>query len=110
LGKEEKGFDIVECQLKDETINDEYFSFFPLRFTLVRDVLLPITKFKKATLDIIYHPINKIKICVMCYNKFHMKVSIFAIPEDSKKPIDILLLAPMKWEEIQDLEFLIGGG
>jgi hypothetical protein len=39
-----------------------------------------------------------------------MKVSIFTIPEDSKKPNDILLLAPMKWEEIQDLEFLISGG
>jgi len=39
-----------------------------------------------------------------------MKVSIFTIPEDSKKPNDIFLLAPMKWEEIQDLEFLIGGG
>jgi hypothetical protein len=39
-----------------------------------------------------------------------MKVSIFAIPKDSKKPNNILLLAPMKWEEIQELEFLIGGG
>jgi hypothetical protein len=48
LGKEEKRFDIVECQLKDETISDEYFSFFPSRFTLVKDILLPITKFKKA--------------------------------------------------------------
>jgi len=39
-----------------------------------------------------------------------MKVSILTIPEDSKKPNYILLLAPVKWEEIQDLEFLIGGG
>ncbi len=49
----------MECQLKDETINDEYFSSFPLRFTLVRDVLLPITKFKKVPLDIIYHPLSR---------------------------------------------------
>jgi hypothetical protein len=39
-----------------------------------------------------------------------MKVSIFTIPIDSKKPDDIIPRAPMKWEEIQDLEFLIGGG
>jgi len=58
LGKEEKGFDIEECQLKDEIISDEYFSSFPLRFTLVKDVLLPITKFKKAPLDIVYHPFS----------------------------------------------------
>ncbi len=57
--KDEKGFDIVECQLKDETISDEYFSSFPLGFTLVKDILLPITKFKKPALDIIYHPLSR---------------------------------------------------
>jgi hypothetical protein len=54
LWKEEKWFDIVECQFKDEIISDEYFNSFPLRFTPVRDVLLPITKFKKAPLYIVY--------------------------------------------------------
>jgi len=59
LEKEEKRFNIVECQLKDETISDEYFSSFPLGFTLEKDILLPITKFKKPALDIIYHPLSK---------------------------------------------------
>lgn len=98
LGKEEKGFDIVECQLKDEIISDEYFSSFSLRFIPMRDVLLHVTNFLKAPLDIVDHPLYKAphkqnKNCIMCYNKFHMKVSIFAILEDSKKPNDILLHA-----------------
>ncbi len=59
MGKEEKGFDIVECQLKDEIISDEYFSSFSLRFTPMRDVLLPITKFKKAPLDIVDRPLSR---------------------------------------------------
>ncbi len=58
LGKDEKRFDIEDCQLKDEIISDEYFSSFPLRFTPVKDVLLPITKFKKASLNIVYHPFS----------------------------------------------------
>jgi hypothetical protein len=49
----------VECQLKDETINDEYSNSFPLGFTLEKDILLPITIFRKPTLDIIYHPLSR---------------------------------------------------
>jgi hypothetical protein len=49
----------VECQLKDETISDEYLSSFPSRITLVKDILLPITKFKKEPLNIIYHPLSR---------------------------------------------------
>jgi hypothetical protein len=42
MGKEAKGFDPVECRMKDATIGKEYAKLFPLGFAPVKDVKLPI--------------------------------------------------------------------
>jgi len=44
------------------------------------------------------------------YNKFDMKVPIFAIPKDLKKLNYILPCHPKKWEDIQNLQFFIVSG
>jgi hypothetical protein len=40
MGKEAKGFDQVECCIKNATIDEEYNSSFPLGFALAKDVRL----------------------------------------------------------------------
>jgi hypothetical protein len=49
LGKEEKGFDAIECHdLKDNTIDKKYLNSLPLGFALVKNVLVLVEKIKKA--------------------------------------------------------------
>jgi hypothetical protein len=87
MEKETNGFDPIECHIKDTTIGEEYAKSFPLSFTLVKDVKLPIYRFKRSSLEIVYHPfskehVNEIKTPIIIYNKFDTKVPIFAILED----------------------------
>lgn len=113
LGKEEKGFDVVECRLKDNTI--EYLNSFPLGFALVKDVLVSMDRFKRVLVKIVYHPlskahVNKIKTHITIYNKFDTRVLIFTIPKDQDKPNFIFPRALKTWEEIMDLQVFIVGG
>jgi hypothetical protein len=115
LGKEGKGFDAIECHLKDNIIYKEYSNSFPLQFALVKDVIIIIDRFKRVPPKVVYHPlskahVNKIKTRIIVYNKFDTKVPIFAIPKDPDRPDFILPHAPRTWEEIKDLQFLIVGG
>jgi hypothetical protein len=45
-----KRVDVVECHLKDNTI--EYSNSFPLGFALVKDVIVPMDRFKREPLEI----------------------------------------------------------
>jgi hypothetical protein len=65
--------------------------------------------------DIIYRPfskehVNEIKTWITMYNKFDMKVPIFAILKDLEKPNYILPRHLRKWEDIQNFQFLIVDG
>ncbi len=57
IEKEEKWFDVVECHLKDNTI--EYLNSFPLGFAPMKDFLVSMDRFKRAPLKIVYHPLLK---------------------------------------------------
>ncbi len=46
MGKEAKGFKPIECHIKDATIVKEYANSFPLGFSPVKGVNLPINCFK----------------------------------------------------------------
>jgi hypothetical protein len=48
MGKEAKGFKHVECHIKDATIDKEYANLFPLGFSPVKGVNLPINFFKRS--------------------------------------------------------------
>jgi hypothetical protein len=48
MGKQAKGFNPVECCVKDVTIGKEYANSFPLGFSLVKGVNLPINCFKRS--------------------------------------------------------------
>lgn len=81
----------------------------------MKDVLVPIDRFKRVPPKIVYHPLskahaNKIKTHIIVSNKFNIKAPIFAILEDPYKPNFISLHAPRTWEEIKDLQFLIMDG
>jgi hypothetical protein len=115
MGKEAKGFDPIECRIKDITIGEEYAKSFPLGFTLVKDVKLHVNQFKRSPLEIIYHPfsrehVNKIKTQITIYNKFDTKAPIFAILENLERPNSIIPHRPRKWEDIHNLQFLIVNG
>jgi hypothetical protein len=106
---------LLECCIKDRTIGEEYAKLFPLGFTLVKDVKLPLNRFKRSPLEIIYHPfsiehVNKIKTRITIYNKFDTKVPIFAILEDLERPNSISPHRPRKWEDIHNLQVLILDG
>lgn len=42
MGKEAKGFNLVECHVKDVMIGEDCANPFPLGFALIKDVRLPI--------------------------------------------------------------------
>ncbi len=74
MGKEAKGFDTIECCIKDAMIGKEYSNLFPLGFSMVEGVNLPINRFKKLPPKIIYHlfskeHVNEIKMRIIVYNK-----------------------------------------
>ncbi len=113
MGKEEKGFDVLECRLKDNTI--EYSNSFPLGFALMKDILVSMDRFKRAPLKIVYCPllkshVNKIKTHITVHNKFDTKVPIFTIPKDQDRRDFIFPRARRTWEEIKDLQVFIVGG
>jgi hypothetical protein len=115
MGKEAKDFDLVECHIKDAMIGEEYVSLFPICFTPIKDMRLPIDRFKRSPSKIIYCPlsrehVNKISTRITFYNKFDTKVPIFTILEDLKRFNFILPCRPKKWEDIHNLQFLIVGG
>lgn len=112
---EEKGFDAIECHLKDNIIDKKYSNSFPLGFALVKEVIVPIDRFKKVSPKIVYHPllkahVNEIKTGIIVYKKSDIKAPIFAIPKDTNRPYFSLPHAPRTWEDIEDLQFLIVGG
>jgi hypothetical protein len=57
MGKEAKGFDLVECHVKDATIGEEYANSFPLAFSPVKGVNLFVNCFQRSSPKIIYHPL-----------------------------------------------------
>jgi hypothetical protein len=113
MGK--KGFNLVECNMKDVTIGEENVKSFPLGFALVKDMNSLVNRFKRSPPKIVYRPfsrkhVNEIKTRIIVYNKFDTKVPIFMILDDPKRPNCILPHRPKKWEDIQNLQFLIIGG
>jgi hypothetical protein len=115
MGKEAKGFDLVECHIKDTTIGEEYANLFPLGFTPVEGVNLPINYFKRSPPEIVYltlskKHVNEINTQIIVYNKFDTKVPIFTIPEGPERPNYILPRCLKKWEDIQNFQFLIING
>jgi hypothetical protein len=59
MGKEAKGFDSVECCIKEAIISEEYANSFPLGLCLVKGVNLPINCFKRSPLEIVYCSVFK---------------------------------------------------
>jgi len=59
MGKEAKGFDLVECCIKDAMISKEYSNLFPLGFSSIQGVNLPINRFKMSPPEIICHLLSK---------------------------------------------------
>jgi hypothetical protein len=57
--KEVKGFNPIECHIKDTKIGEEYVNSFPLGFPLIEGVNLLVNRFKRLCLEIIYHPFSK---------------------------------------------------
>jgi hypothetical protein len=57
--KEVKGFNPIECHIKDTTIVEEYVNSFPLGFSPVQGVNLLVNRFKKSPPEIVYHPFSK---------------------------------------------------
>jgi len=115
MGKEVEGFDLVECRIKDAMIDKEYANSFPLGFPPVQGVNLLVNHFKRLPPKIVYRPlskdhVNEIKMRIIVYNKFDIKVPIFAIAEDLKRPNCIFPHHPKKCEDIQNFQFLIISG
>ncbi len=86
--KEDKGFDVVECWLVDDTLNNEFLGFFPFGNDSLPGVSINVHHFKITPPTIIYCPFSNIdkdgiKKIITQYNNFDTKVPIFAIPEDS---------------------------
>jgi len=59
MGKKAKGFNLVECHMKDVTIGEEYVKSFPLGFALVKDVNSLVNRFKRSPSEIIYHSLSR---------------------------------------------------
>jgi hypothetical protein len=59
MDKKAKGFNLVECHMKDVTIGEEYVKSFPLGFALVKDVNSLVNRFKRSPSEIIYHPLSR---------------------------------------------------
>ncbi len=59
MGKEAKGFDFVECCIKDASIGEEYANLFPLGFSLVKGVNLFVNHFKRSPPKIIFLTISR---------------------------------------------------
>ncbi len=59
MGKEAKGFDPIMCRIKDTTIGEKYANSFPLAFSLVQGVNLPINHFKRSPPKIVYCPLSR---------------------------------------------------
>ncbi len=114
MGKEVKSFDFVECHIKDAMIGEEYANLFPLGFSSIKGANIFINHFKRLPPEMIYHPfsqkhVNEIKMQIIVYNKFDIKVPIFTISKDLEKPNCILPRHPKKWEDIQNFQFFIVG-
>jgi hypothetical protein len=59
LGKEAKGFDHIECLIKDVRIGEEYEKIIPHGFTPVEGVNIHVNHFKRLPLEIVYCPLSK---------------------------------------------------
>jgi hypothetical protein len=78
----------------------------------VPDVMVDVHHFKKVPPNIVCWPFldihkDEIKKRITQYNKFDMKVPIFATPKDSKSLGHILPQKLRKWEDIWNHQFLI---
>jgi hypothetical protein len=76
-------------------------------FAFIKDVRLPIDWFKISPPKIIYHllskeHVNEINAWIIVYNKFDIKVLVFAIPKDLKIPNSIFPHRLKKWEDIHN--------
>ncbi len=59
MGKKAKGFNLIECRIKDATIGKDYANLFPFGFSLVKGVTLFVNHFKRSAPEIVYHAFSR---------------------------------------------------
>jgi hypothetical protein len=99
----------------NDKLNNEFLGFFPFGNDSLLGVSIHVHHFKITPPNIVYCPLSNIhkdgiKKIITQYNKFDTKVPIFVIPEDSHNANHITPRKLRKWEDIQDIQFLIIGG
>ncbi len=112
--KENKGFNVANCQLIDHTLGNEFMGCFAFGNDPLPSVSIDVHCYNRTPANIVYHPLldihkDEIKKRITQYNKFDTKVPIFAILEDPLNVDHIILRKSKKWEDIQDNQFLIVG-
>jgi hypothetical protein len=60
VGKDEKGFDVTECRLVDDTLGNKFLDCFLLENDLILGVKVDVHCFKKMPPHIIYQPFSNI--------------------------------------------------
>jgi hypothetical protein len=75
VGREDKRFDVVECQFINHTLSNKFLGFSPFGSDPVFDVTIKVHHLKRAPANIVYHPFldihkDDIKKRIMQYNKF----------------------------------------
>jgi len=75
VGKEDKRFDVVECQFINDTLGNKFLGFFPFGNDPLSGVTIKVHHLKRAPTNIVYHPFldihkDDIKKRIMQYNKF----------------------------------------
>jgi hypothetical protein len=75
VGREDKGFDVVECQLINDTLGNKFLGCFPFGNDSLSGVTIKVHHFKRARANIVYRPFldihkDDIKKRIVQYNKF----------------------------------------
>jgi hypothetical protein len=58
--KEDKGFDVTECQLINNTLGNEFMGCFPFGNNLLLGVFIDVHCFKRTPPNIVFHPLSDI--------------------------------------------------
>ncbi len=87
VGREDKGFDVVECWFIDDTLDNKFIGCFPFGNDPLLSIIVKVHHFKRAFANIVYYPFldihkDDIKKRIMQYNKFDTEKPIYVILEN----------------------------
>jgi len=56
VGREDKGFDVVECWFVDDTLGNKFLGCFPFGNDPLSSVIVKVQHFKRTLANIVYYP------------------------------------------------------